>query len=89
MNTPENKETEGSSIDHDLVCYIETKISDCGTADGLAEIACNLLLEAERLDRSNLHEAYKLLRAEVIFHSGISSDISYDVVDQAIRNCRV
>jgi len=80
----------------DDVSYIETEITNCGTADELAETACRLakqiryLLECDDqfLCHVQLRTAYENMREAVLAYAGIESDIDMTAVDQAILNYR-
>jgi hypothetical protein len=76
---------------HDLTDYVETRIVNCGTANGLAEIASRLQVEIDYLggEKSSLQvdelrKAYSLLAGAVARYAGVSGD-ELAVLDAAIK----
>ena len=69
-----------------LIEHIDTSINDCGTADGLADIAYLLLKEAEYLKTdNNVWNAYYSLRAAIMHYAPISC-YDTELIDEVIRN---
>jgi len=68
------------------ISYAETKICDCGTADGLADLAKQVLEESERLESQALRQAYYLIRSEIGFYAGIHKELVHsEWMDDLIR----
>jgi hypothetical protein len=75
----------------DLTDYVETRIVNCGTSNGLAEIAALLQAEVDylgvgegALQIAELQQAYNLLAGAVARYAGVAGD-ELAVLDAAIR----
>ncbi len=78
------------SIREDNIDFVDTSIDACGTASETAEIAALLKRQIDylikaKVEVSALENAYSLLKYDVIFcRAGIPTDISDEVIDEAI-----
>ena len=59
---------------NDIKSFVDTSISDCGTADWLAEIAVDLQHVAGYLNNRRLMEAADILVEQIARYGGIQDD---------------
>lgn len=85
----ERGETASIGYDGDYIDFVDTMLNDCGTSDGLADIAARILMTIDyhkhNLDVSEFIKAYEIMRIEALRSAGVPSDIPMGDVDAALR----